>query len=67
VEVLLLTERFGYRIADLPVEWINSAESKVRIICNSLRMLTDTLTIGTSVDARLSAERGPALRMTKSE
>jgi dolichyl-phosphate beta-glucosyltransferase len=67
VEVLLLAERLGYRIADLPVEWINSAESKVRIIRDSLRMLTDTLTIRRSVDARLGAERGPALRMTKSE
>jgi dolichyl-phosphate beta-glucosyltransferase len=57
VEVLLLAERLGFRIADLPVEWINSTESKVRIVRDSLRMLRDTLTIRRSVDARLNAER----------
>ncbi|MDB5694444.1 MAG: hypothetical protein JWO81_3507 [Alphaproteobacteria bacterium] len=39
VEVLLLAERLGYPIADLPVEWLNSPESKVRILRDSLRML----------------------------
>ena len=56
VEVLLLAERLGFRIADLPVEWINSAESKVRIVRDSLRMLTDTLSIRKTVDARLNAD-----------
>ncbi|MEA3207569.1 MAG: dolichyl-phosphate beta-glucosyltransferase [Chthoniobacter sp.] len=41
IEVLLLAERLGYRIADLPVEWINSPESKVHIVRDSLRMLRD--------------------------
>jgi len=59
VEVLLLAGRLGYRIADLPVEWINSRESKVRIVRDSLRMLTDTLTIRRSVNARLDRERKP--------
>ncbi len=36
VEVLLLAERLGYKIADLPVEWINSPEAKVRIVRDSL-------------------------------
>ncbi len=45
VEVLLLAERLGCQIADLPVEWINSAESKVRIIRDSLRMLWDTVRV----------------------
>jgi dolichyl-phosphate beta-glucosyltransferase len=57
VEVLLLAERLGCQIADLPVEWINSTESKVRIVRDSLGMLIDTLTIRRSVDARLNAER----------
>ena len=39
VEVLLLAERLGYRIDDLPVEWNNSPESKVNIVSDSLRML----------------------------
>ena len=45
VEVLLLAERLGYQIADLPVEWINSPESKVRILHDSLAMLRDTLRV----------------------
>ena len=45
VEVLLLAERLGYEIADLPVEWINSPESKVRILHDSLAMLRDTLRV----------------------
>jgi len=32
----------GYRVEDLPVEWINSPESKVEILRDSLRMLRDT-------------------------
>jgi len=41
VEVLMLAERFGFKIADLPVRWINSNESKVRIVRDSWRMLRD--------------------------
>jgi hypothetical protein len=42
VEVLLLADRLGYIVEDLPVEWINSPESKVEIVADSLRMLRDT-------------------------
>ena len=42
VEVLLLAERLGYVVEDLPVEWINSPESKVEIIADSWQMLRDT-------------------------
>ncbi len=45
VEVLLLAGRLGCRIEDLPVEWINSPESKVRIVRDSLAMLRDTLRV----------------------
>ena len=41
VEVLLLADRLGFRVEDLPVEWINSPESKVEIVADSLRMLRD--------------------------
>jgi dolichyl-phosphate beta-glucosyltransferase len=43
VEVVLLAERFGFAIADLPVEWINSPASHVHILRDSLRMLRDTI------------------------
>lgn len=42
VEVLLLADRLGYVVEDLPVEWINSTESKVQIVRDSLKMLRDT-------------------------
>ena len=45
VEILLLAERLGCKIADLPVEWVNSPESKVRILRDSLRMLCDVLRV----------------------
>ncbi len=45
VEVLLLAEHLGYRVADLPVEWINSPESKVSLFRDSARMLWDALRV----------------------
>jgi dolichyl-phosphate beta-glucosyltransferase len=63
VEVLLLTERLGYVIEDLPVEWINSPESKVEIVSDSLRMLRDTW----QIRRRLSGLRPEAKRQTKME
>jgi glycosyltransferase involved in cell wall biosynthesis len=45
VEVLLLAQALGFRIAELPVRWLNSPESKVHIIRDSLRMLLDAFTV----------------------
>src|SRR4029453_4208917 len=39
VEVLLLARELGLKVADLPVEWINSTESHVHIIGDSLGRL----------------------------
>lgn len=41
VEVLLLAQHLGFCVRDLPVRWINSPESKVRILRDSLQMLED--------------------------
>jgi dolichyl-phosphate beta-glucosyltransferase len=49
VEVLLLAERLGYQVIDVPVEWINSPESKVHIVRDSLRMLIDAVRIRRSL------------------
>jgi dolichyl-phosphate beta-glucosyltransferase len=57
VEVLLLADRLGYKVADLPVEWINSPESKVRIVRDSLGMLRDAFRMRRLVKATLDAER----------
>jgi dolichyl-phosphate beta-glucosyltransferase len=53
VEVLLLAERLGFGVRDLPVEWINSPESKVHIVRDSIAMLRDAWRIRRLVDARM--------------
>jgi dolichyl-phosphate beta-glucosyltransferase len=45
VEVLLLAERLGFSVADMPVQWANAQGSKVRIIRDSWRMLCDAIRI----------------------
>lgn len=45
VEALYLARRRGWRIAQVPVVWINSAPSKVRLIRSSAAMLRDLLRI----------------------
>ena len=57
VEVLLLAERLGYKIKDLPVEWINSPESRVRLVRDSLSMLRDAMQVRRTIDAELGKER----------
>lgn len=52
VEVLMLAQEFRFHIADLPVEWRNSPESKVRIIRDSLQMLRDAIRIRQMVKNR---------------
>jgi glycosyltransferase involved in cell wall biosynthesis len=58
VEVLLLAERLGFRIADLPVEWINSPESKVQLVRDSLRMLRDALRVRRVVEETVQKAKG---------
>ncbi len=43
VEVLVLARELGLTVCDLPVEWLNSPESKVKIIRDSARMLWDAV------------------------
>jgi len=45
VEILYLARRRGLSIAEVPVVWINSPESKVSVVRDSLRMLWDVLWI----------------------
>lgn len=52
VEVLILAKRLGFTVRDLPVEWLNSPESKVNIIRDSLGMLRD------AVRVRLREQKG---------
>jgi dolichyl-phosphate beta-glucosyltransferase len=45
VEILYLARRRGIPIAEVPVLWFNSPESKVAVVRDSLRMLRDLLRI----------------------
>ena len=45
VEVLMLAQELGYKIDVLPVRWINSEDSKVRILIDPLKMLWDLIQI----------------------
>lgn len=45
VEVLMLAQQLGFRVADMPVEWVNSPESKVHIVRDSVRMLRDVIKV----------------------
>lgn len=63
VEVLLLAERLGYRVADRPVEWINSPESKVQLVRDSLRMLGDALRVRRLVEGTLRGASGNPERL----
>ncbi len=45
VEVLLLADALGHRVADLPVRWVNSPESKVGMLRDSARMLADAVRV----------------------
>ena len=45
VEILALARSHGYRVAEVPIRWKNSASSKVRPIADSLQMLADLVKI----------------------
>lgn len=45
VEMLVLACRFGYTVREVPVEWVNSPDSRVRVVRDSSRMLLDTLRV----------------------
>lgn len=44
-EVLLIAERLGYRIQEVPVRWLNSPASTVHPVKDSARMLRDVLRV----------------------
>mgnify|MGYP000468806795 CR=1 FL=1 len=45
VEVLLLARKLGYKIAQVPVVWVNHPESRVRLVRSSLKMLGELIKI----------------------
>jgi dolichyl-phosphate beta-glucosyltransferase len=49
VEILALAKKKGYRIAEVPIKWLNDPASKVHPIRDSLKMLIDLLRIRQSI------------------
>ena len=45
VEVLYIAKKFGFRIAEVPIKWINSPDSKVSPTMDALKMFWDLLDI----------------------
>ena len=44
-EILYLAQKKGFRIAEVPITWVNSKESRVRILRDSLEMFVDLFRI----------------------
>ena len=61
VEVLMLAERLGFKVEDLPVQWCNADGSRVRIVRDSLLMLADAIRVRRIVAATLSRKTVPPL------
>lgn len=45
VEMIVLASKFGLRIAEVPVLWFNSPDSRVHMIRDSTRMLKDVIRV----------------------
>jgi dolichyl-phosphate beta-glucosyltransferase len=45
VEVLFINAKYGFRIAEVPVNWSDVGGSKVRLVRDSVRMFRDVLTV----------------------
>ncbi len=45
VEILFLAEKEGFRIKEVPVKWLNSPRSRVRIVRDSLKMFIELFKI----------------------
>ena len=57
VEVLLLAERLGFVIGDMPVQWSNAVGSKVRIVRDSWRMLMDAIRVRRLVASTIAGKK----------
>jgi len=43
LEAIMLAGAMGFRVVEMPVRWVNSPESRVRLFVDSLNMLLDLL------------------------
>jgi dolichyl-phosphate beta-glucosyltransferase len=49
VEALVLAKTLGYRVTDMPIRWVNSPASKVRIFSSPLQMLREVWRVRVNV------------------
>jgi len=45
VEIVYLAQKRGYRVLELPVVWRNSAQSRVQVLSDPLKMFWDVLRV----------------------
>jgi dolichyl-phosphate beta-glucosyltransferase len=45
VEILLLAQGLGYRIAEVPVAWVHQPGSRINLVTDSMRMALDLIVI----------------------
>ncbi len=69
-EILFLAKRMGYRVAELPVQWIDAPGSTVPplkaaigFLCDLVRIRLNALVGRYSVDPHVRTEREPGLRL----
>ncbi|HEX3235436.1 MAG TPA: dolichyl-phosphate beta-glucosyltransferase [Gemmatimonadales bacterium] len=48
VELLLMAQRRGYRVAEVPINWVHQPGSKIRVVRDSIRMAADLVAIRTN-------------------
>ena len=56
-ELMMLAQRMGFSVAQLPVSIVNHRQSKVNVLRDSIRMLRDLMKIRHSVNKRLRGDR----------
>ena len=61
-EALMWADRLGYRITEMPVKVINHRESKIRLLRDTVRMLTDLSRIKRRVRKRAKEEKKKNIR-----
>jgi dolichyl-phosphate beta-glucosyltransferase len=53
-EALMIGQKLGYEIAEVPIRWSHQEGSKVRLVRDGLRMLRDLVLLRLSLSSRLS-------------
>jgi hypothetical protein len=66
-ELLVLAERLGYRIADIPIEWVEDDDSRVKIVSTVWEDLKGTYRLRRYLDGVSGLEFAAARRTDRHE